>query len=110
MLSAPGLEQLKALPSHIGTALCLNEGDELSKTVDFLTDAGVFLLLNDDPELLEADYERAHVLTAQGDFFIVAGDSPGLKKSDSAGTVCTNAGTSDDDSSYGSSPGSPLRQ
>eukprot|EP00928_Gymnodinium_smaydae_P019634 TRINITY_DN17541_c0_g1_i2.p1 TRINITY_DN17541_c0_g1~~TRINITY_DN17541_c0_g1_i2.p1 ORF type:complete len:469 (-),score=66.67 TRINITY_DN17541_c0_g1_i2:361-1767(-) len=76
MLSAPGTKKLQELPSHIGTALCLQEGDKLSKTIDFLTDAGVFLLLNDDPHQLDVDYECAHELTARGDFFVVKDSAP----------------------------------
>jgi len=72
MIGAPGLQALQALPSHLGAALCLEEGDQLSKTIDFLTDAGVCLLLNDDPQQLDKDYEAAHELTAKGDFFTLA--------------------------------------
>jgi len=71
--SAPGIEDFRALPSYRSTALCFEVGDMLPKTVDFMTDAGVFLLVHSDPKVLENDYARAHELVSRTDFFKVEG-------------------------------------
>lgn len=78
LLSAPGIEALRGMPAHLSTELCFHVGDILPKTVDFMTDAGCFLLVHSDRTVVENDYARAHELVARGDFFDVEGTLSGL--------------------------------
>jgi len=93
MVAAPAVKELEALPSHVSCTLAVQEGDHVSKTIDFFTDAGVFVLLNDDQTQLEKDYAKAHSMMEEGDFFIVS-DSD-----NSTGVESGESGKSDSDHS-----------
>merc|ERR1712232_857808 len=69
MVAAPAVKELEALPSHVTCTLAVEKGDHVAKTIDFFTDAGVFVLLSDDHAQLEEDYAKAHSLMEDGNFF-----------------------------------------
>merc|ERR1712048_992294 len=71
LVGTPGMDKLQNLASHIGTTLACSTGDHLPLTVDFLTDAGTFLLSHEDRATVEDDYKRVHELTGDCAFFAV---------------------------------------
>jgi len=76
LLASPGLDKLRQLPSHIRSALEVEEGTRVVKTINIFTELGIALLLHADPAVVEADYARLHDLCADDDFLVVDSDSP----------------------------------
>merc|ERR1719356_1923546 len=71
LVGTPGMEKIKRLASHVRTTLAFNVGDHLPLTIDFLTDAGTFLLCHEDPVVVNSDYKRVHEFTDDCVFFAV---------------------------------------
>ncbi|GLE01015.1 hypothetical protein PINS_up009828 [Pythium insidiosum] len=64
--SYPGIEEIEKMPSYSTKMLHVHEGDELCVTIDMFTTPGSVLLVHDNADQLQKDYERVRELEHNG--------------------------------------------
>lgn len=62
----PGFAEIEQMPSFVSSMMHSKAGDTLHITVDMFTTPGSVLLVNDDPDQLQRDYDRIRELEHDG--------------------------------------------
>lgn len=71
VLSRPGYERIRALPSFVSLDEAVEVGQHLERTVDLFTSTGQCILVHDDPEVVAADLAAIRAMDVQGTMFEV---------------------------------------